>query len=190
MLRGQFFERPVGLTVKLDENQVPDLHHLGIIHIYQFGSRFLLPFCIGTQVYVYLGTGSAGTGISHLPKVIGFIKLQDMIICDTRFFFPEFNRFLIHGQTVFIIPFKNSGIQTVRLQSPLIYQQLPGPANSFTFKVIAERPVSQHFKHGMVIGIPTYLFKIIMLAAYPNATLAVDHTIVNFSIFFIAGLFS
>ena len=32
---GQWFERASGLAVELNKDQVPDLHHLGVVFIYQ-----------------------------------------------------------------------------------------------------------------------------------------------------------
>ena len=46
-----------------------------------------------------------------------------------------------------------------------IYQIFPRPVDRFFFKVIAERPVAQHLEHGVMVGVESHLFEVVVLAA-------------------------
>ena len=53
-----------------------------------------------------------------------------------------------------------------RIQFQNFYQIFPRPVDRFFLEVIAERPVTKHFKHGVVVRIVSYFFQVIMLSAY------------------------
>lgn len=53
------------LPVELDENEVPDLQHIWIVHVHQV--RGVPPT---DAVIVDLTAGTTGTSVSHLPEVI------------------------------------------------------------------------------------------------------------------------
>ena len=56
-------------------------------------------------------------------------------------------------------------IEMFRIQFQDFYQIFPRPADRFFLEVIAERPVTKHFKHGVVVRIVSYFFQVIMLSA-------------------------
>ena len=58
------------------------------------------------------------------------------------------------------------------------YQIFPCPADRFFLEVIAERPVTKHFKHGVVVRIVSYFFQVIMLSAYTQTFLRVRDSLV------------
>ena len=60
-----------------------------------------------------------------------------------------------------------------RIQFQDFYQIFPRPADRFFLEVIAERPVTKHFKHGVVVRIVSYFFQVIMLSANAQAFLRV-----------------
>src|SRR5699024_1609245 len=64
-----------------------------------------------------------------------------------------------------------------------------GPANSLALKIVSKRPVAQHFKKRMMIGVAAHLLKIVVLATHANTARTVHHPLPTFSIFFITGLF-
>ena len=52
-------------------------------------------------------------------------------------------------------------------------QEFPCPFNGLFFKIVTKRPVAQHLKHGMMIGVVPYLFQIVVLARNPQAFLGI-----------------
>ena len=96
----------IGLPVKFNEHQVPDLNDQGIIGVHQFTARKRFPFLVRPQVDVDLRTGTAGPGITHLPEVVFFGPEQDMLIGDKLL--PIGKRVSILCQTIGLISFKNS----------------------------------------------------------------------------------
>src|SRR5690606_16676673 len=72
----------IGPSIVLHKYQVPYLHYLGMIHIYQArtgNGRFLFR---GTYIYVYLGTRATWPLIAHFPKIILFIPEQYSILVN------------------------------------------------------------------------------------------------------------
>lgn len=67
------------LPVELDEHQVPDLQHIGIIHVHQV--RGVSP---SDAVIVDLAAGAAGAGVAHLPEVILHAARQDASLLHTE----------------------------------------------------------------------------------------------------------
>lgn len=60
------------LPVELDEDQVPDLQHVGVVHVHQV--RRVSP---SDPVVMDLTAGTAGTSVTHLPEVILHAPRQD-----------------------------------------------------------------------------------------------------------------
>lgn len=58
--------------VELDEDQVPDLQHVGVVHVDQVGG---VP--APDAVEVDLAAGSAGARVPHLPEVVLHAAGQD-----------------------------------------------------------------------------------------------------------------
>ena len=85
-----------------------------------------------------------------------------MIFCDKLF--PVVISLLVFRQTFFIIAFKNGYIQPVFIYFVHFGQQFPAPGDGFFFKIIAKTPVAQHFEHGMMIGINSNFFQVVMFA--------------------------
>ncbi len=68
----QALEFAVGFAVVLDENQVPDLNHQGVVPVDQLTAVNSSPFLVISQVDVDLRAGSAWTGVAHFPKIVLF----------------------------------------------------------------------------------------------------------------------
>ena len=174
----QRFQRTVSLTVELHEHQVPDFDHLRMIFIDHFGTALGSTFFVRTEVYMDFRAGTARTGITHFPKIIMFVTVDDMIFRQELL--PISGSFIVTRQTFGGASFKYSCIQTFRVQLQNIYQIFPCPSDRFLLEIITERPVSQHFKHGVMIGIVSYLFQVVMLSAYTKTFLRVrDARILN-----------
>lgn len=67
------------LPVELDKHQVPDLQHIGIIHVHQV--RGVSP---SNAVVVDLTARATGAGISHLPEVILHTARQDASLIHAK----------------------------------------------------------------------------------------------------------
>jgi len=74
MLSGKGVQAAVLQTVELHKDIIPNFDHLRMIVIHQGGAGLLLAFVVGTAVHMDLRTGTAGTGITHLPKIILLIS--------------------------------------------------------------------------------------------------------------------
>ena len=86
---------------------------------------------------------------------------------------PEFRRLFIALQVILFGTFKHGHIQVVGIQVQHIHQVFPGIVDGSLFEVVAEAPVAQHFKHGVVVGVVTHLFQVVVLSAYAQAFLRV-----------------
>ena len=104
-----------------------------------------------------LGTRAARAGDPHFPKVFFFTEPQHLIPTYVGTFQPECFRFIILSE--------HSSPQFLFRHLPDVCQQLPRPVDSVPFIVITKRPVSQHLKQGLVIGILAYIFQVVVFAA-------------------------
>src|ERR1035437_3311000 len=120
---------------------------------------------------MYLCTRTAWPCISHLPEIVLLIAHYDLILLNP--IFPIANRFIIFGQRLFLISFKYCYVESIFRYLIYFCQKFPAPFYCFFFKVIPKAPVAKHFKHCMMIGINTHLFKIIVLSAYSQALLGI-----------------
>ena len=76
---GQGVKRTIGFAVVLHEHEVPNLNHLWVVFVHQFAtreSRFLL---LTTAIHVNLRAWTTRTCIAHLPEVVVFIAIEDMV---------------------------------------------------------------------------------------------------------------
>lgn len=69
-MRDLYFEDV--LPVELDEDQVPDLQDVGIVHVHQVRG-----VSSSDTVVVNLTAGAAGAGVSHLPEVVLHAARED-----------------------------------------------------------------------------------------------------------------
>src|SRR5207244_6074423 len=54
-------------------------------------------------------------------------------------------------------------------------EQLPGPENRLFLVIVAERPVAEHFEESVMVGVPSYLFEVVVLAGDAQALLRVHY---------------
>src|SRR5690606_40046697 len=55
-------------------------------------------------------------------------------------------------------------------------EQFPSPGNRLLFEIITERPVPQHFKHRVMVGIDPYFLEVVVFTAYPETLLRIRDT--------------
>ena len=120
---------------------------------------------------MYLGTRTTRACIAHFPEVIMLVTVEDMVF--RKVLFPKGSSFIVPFQAFFGATFEYGGIQILRVYLQYIHQIFPCPVDSLFFKVVTERPVTQHLEHGMVVRIVSYFFQVIMFSANAQAFLRV-----------------
>ena len=61
--------------------------------------------------------------------------------------------FFIGFGLVLFIAAENRGIEAVFVQLHHLGQKLPSVGDGIGLEVVAERPIAEHFEHGVVVGI-------------------------------------
>ncbi|MPM75804.1 hypothetical protein SDC9_122798 [bioreactor metagenome] len=116
-----------------------------------------------------LRTRTTRTCVSHLPEIIFFISVDNAFrrqeLC------PYGGGFVVALQPFGWRAFENCHVQSVFIKFQYVGKIFPCPFNGFFLKIIAERPVAQHLEHGMMIGVVTHFFQIIMLTAHTQTFL-------------------
>ena len=166
----------VCFAVVLHEHEVPDFNYLRVIVVYEIATGDLGTFFSRTEVDMDFGTRSARSCITHFPEVVVFVTVDDVIFRQELF--PIGSSFVVTAQSFFRTSFKYGCIEMFRIQFQDFYQIFPCPADRFFLEVIAERPVTKHFKHGVVVRIVSYFFQVIMLSAYTQTFLRVRDSLV------------
>ena len=72
------------------------------------------------------------------------------------------------------IAFEPGGIKTGGIDLEHIGEQGPRPVDRFFFEVITERPVPEHLKERVVIGVMSDVFEVVVLSSGSNAFLTID----------------
>ena len=164
----------VRLSVILNKNQVPDLHHLGVVLVDQFGPGGFPAFFFRADIDVDLRTGAAGPLVAHFPEIVFFGPHQDPVFRQDGL--PKVIGLLVALQGVRIgTSLKNGHIEPVPVDPADFRQEFPGPPDGFLLEIIAETPVAEHLKQCVVVGVPAHLFQVVVFAAYPEALLGVGH---------------
>ena len=116
---------------------------------------------------------TARTGVRHFPEVIFASHIKKMIRTEARLLDPVGRGLFIGGNIAFVV-FEDRGIQTILIESPNFGEQLPSPCDGFLFVVIAERPVAEHFKEGVMRIVAAHIVEIVVLARHAHTFLRVD----------------
>ena len=168
---GKLLQGAVCFPVELDEYVVPDLDYPGVVLVDQGVAGHLGAFGIAAQVHVDFGAWAAGTGIAHFPEVVFLVAIEDVVFRQEAQ--PDGARFVVGGQVVFFVPFKNRGVEAVFGQAIHLRQQFPGPAQRFVLEVIADGPVAQHFEHRVVRTVVAHVFQVVVFARHAQAFLGI-----------------
>ena len=121
-------------------------------------------------------TRTARSHIPHFPEIIFLISKQNTLFW--QIIHPNVPSLNVLFQTVFLTTFKDSCIQAVFVQLHDLCQKFPGISNCLFFKIIAKRPVTQHFKHRMMICIMPNFLQVIVFSGYPETFLRIRDTTV------------
>ena len=130
----------VCFSVILHKDQIPYLYYQRMIFIYQLTSWLNLSFFIRSKIDMNLRTGSTWPLFPHLPKIILLASIKDSF-CRKKVQ-PVIISLFIFLKLIVFTPLKDSGIKSVLRQAHAGNQKLPGPFNSFLFKIVTKRPVS------------------------------------------------
>ena len=128
------------------------------------------------QVDVNFRARATGACIAHFPEIVFLVTVDDVIFGEV--FFPNSGGFVITSETVVIRAFKYCCIKIFGVEFQHINEIFPSPIDCLLFEVIAKRPVTEHFKHGVVICIHTHFFQVIVLTAYAQTLLRVGNTLI------------
>mmetsp|Transcript_27030 Transcript_27030/g.54413 ORF Transcript_27030/g.54413 Transcript_27030/m.54413 type:complete len:590 (+) Transcript_27030:977-2746(+) len=132
----------------LDEDHVPDLEHVGIVHVDEVGG--VAP---PDAVVVELSAGPARPGLAHLPEVVLHVPLEHAV--GRKILQPELACLLVRwdGAALVLVSLAVGGIESVGLESVDTGEQLPGPRDCLLLEVGGETPVAQHLEEGMVVHV-------------------------------------
>ena len=148
-----------------------------MVLIHQCRPGRLLALHFGANVHVNFGARTAGTGIAHFPKIVLFISGQHPF--GWQFLQPIGFGLAVLGQILRRISFKISSIELLFGDLVDLRQEFPSPIDGLPFKIIAKRPIAQHFEHGMVVSILAYLLQIVVFSTHAQALLGIGHTRVS-----------
>ena len=168
------FERTVGFAVILHKDDIPDLNHLRVVFVDQFTTGHFGAFLGRTAVHVDLTTRTARTRIAHFPEVVVLVTVQDMIC--RQMLCPDRSRLIVTRQTFLGRTLKDGCVQVSGVDLQYIHDILPCKINRLFLEIVAKRPVTQHLKHRVVVGIMTYFLQVVMLTRNAQTLLTVRHT--------------
>ncbi len=144
-----------------------------MVFVYHLGTRHCGTLLIAAEVDMDFRARAAGACVAHLPEVIMLVAVYD--VRSGQMAFPISRSLVVTRQPFGCRAFKHGCIQAFGIQSEHVDQEFPRPINRLFLEIVAKRPVTQHFKHGMMVGVMPHLFQIVMLATDTQAFLAVGN---------------
>mmetsp|Transcript_34600 Transcript_34600/g.67744 ORF Transcript_34600/g.67744 Transcript_34600/m.67744 type:complete len:395 (-) Transcript_34600:164-1348(-) len=152
----------------LDEDHVPDLKHVGVVHVDEACG---VPS--SDAIEVKLCAGPAGASVAHLPEVVLHVALEHSV--RGEILKPQIPGLVVarHGASEVLISLAVSGVEAVSRQLVHLGEQLPCPGDGLLLEVVSEGPVAKHLKEGVVVHILAHVIQVIVLAARSDALLAV-----------------
>ena len=118
----------------------------------------------------YLGTGTAGTCVSHGPEILTGWQGQDSL--SWQVFVPLLQCFLVHAQPHFLVAFVHRGVELIFRKVQVVGEKFPAKTDGLLLKVVAKGEIAQHLEKGMVPGSTAHVTQIIVLAPGSHALLA------------------
>ncbi len=171
VLVGQRHEGIVRHAVEFHEHEVPHFDDLGMVHVDQVAAVHLGSFVVVPEVDVDFRARPARPGFAHFPKVVLLVGGENAVVgC---MLLPLGTGLRIGGQAVVLVPAEHGDVQAVFVQLVAIREQFPRPIDRLGLEVVAERPVPQHLKKRVVVGVHPHFFEVVVLAADAQALLGV-----------------
>ena len=171
VLVGQRHEGAVGHPVELHEHEVPDFNHLRVVFVDQIASIHLGALFVAAQVDVDFGARSAGPRFAHFPEVVLFVGRKNAVVCDVLL--PLGARFIVCGQPVALVATEDGDVQAILVEPVAVGEQFPRPVDGLGLEVVAKRPVAEHLKEGVMVGVHPHFLEVVVLAADAQALLGV-----------------
>ena len=160
-------QRAVGRTVELHEHVVPDFDETIAIFIRGTGRATEVVRAVIVEDFT---ARAAGTGIGHLPEIVGR-KRRALVVTDADDAFRWQTNLIQPDVVGLVVGVIDRGQQALFRQLPDLGQQLPGPANGFFLEIVTERPVAQHLEEGVVARGVTHRIQIVVFATRTQAAL-------------------
>ena len=170
----QRLKAAVCLAVILHEHQVPDLNHLRVVLVDQLTTGHLGLLLVTAQVDVDFAARAAWAGVTHLPEVVVAVAIDDVV--GRKVLLPVASGLVVTLQTLRGIALKYGSVEVGGVKVKHVDQKLPTPVDGLLLKVVAKRPVAQHLKHRVVVGVVTNFLQVVVLAAHAKALLRVGDT--------------
>ena len=170
-VHAELLQRPVAAAVVLHENEVPDLDDLGIVLVDQFAARRQRLQLVGAIVDMDLRAGTAGARVAHLPEVVVLVAVDDMVLGHVLP--PELGRLFVAGQAFLLVTLEDRDVEVLGIQVENTNEILPGRVDGALLEVVAKRPVAQHLKHRVMVGVVADHVQVVVLAAHAKTLLRV-----------------
>ena len=171
----QQFELTACTAVILYEHQVPYLNHKRVPLVDKEMTGGCCPLAFRPDVNMDLRTGSAGSGLTHLPEIILLRSVKNVVFETGKAFHPVRCGFVVTRHILHRITLEDGCIDSLCGNTETAGKKLPGPLYRLLLEVVAERPVAQHLEHCMMVGVKPHLLQVIVLARHPQAFLRVGH---------------
>ena len=173
VLVGKGHKGAVRHAVELHEDEVPNLNDLGVVFVDHRAAVDFGAFFVAAQVDVDFRARTTGAGFAHLPEVVLFARVENAVFGHVLA--PLFSGFEVRLQAVAFVSTKHRDVQAVLVESVAVGQQFPRPVDGLCFEVVSKRPVAQHLKQGVVVGVDAHFFQVVVLAADAKALLGVGN---------------
>ena len=170
-VHAELLQRPVAAAVVLHEDEVPDLDDLGIVLVDQFAARRQRLQLVGAIVDMDLRAGTAGARVAHLPKVVVLVAVDDMVLGHVLP--PELGRLFVAGQAFLLVALEDRDVEVLGVEVENTNEILPGRVDGALLEVVAKRPVAQHLKHRVMVGVVADHVQVVVLAAHAKTLLRV-----------------
>ena len=167
----QLFQRAVSLAVELHEHEVPYLDNLRVVLVDKLAARHFGLLFGRARIEMYLRARPARPGVSHFPKIVVLVAVYYMV--SRNVFCPILCCFVVASEAFFLRTFEHGYVQVARVKVQHIHEILPRIVYCAFLEIVAEAPVAEHFEHGVVVGIVSHLFKVVVLAAHAQALLRI-----------------
>ena len=166
VLRREGLEDAALLAVELDEDDVPDLEAVGIVHVDEVAR-----VAAADAVVVDLGARTARADVSHLPEVVLAVKREHLVRGEVLE--PDLLGLVVGGKALRGITAKVRGVEPVLGEHVHLREELPRPPDGLLLEKVAEGPVPEHLEEGVVVGVLADVVEVVVLAARADALLGV-----------------
>ena len=128
------------------------------------------------EVDVDFGARAAGTRRAHLPKIVMLIAEKYSV--GGQVFEPIRFSLVVGFEILLLVALKNRCVKAVFVEFDDFGKELPRPIDDFFLEIVAERPIAQHLKHRVVVGVVSYFFEVVVLARHAETLLRIRDALV------------